>query len=307
MAAWQVNRFPFVFPFLLLVSLFTGTVLTLFIGERLLRPFRHLTQATDEIASGNFDVRLEGSGRVREVVQLNRSFNEMARELGSIESLRADFINSISHEFRTPIASISGFAKRLKRDSITEEQRNEYLDIIISECERLTKLSGNILLLSSLENTERVTERAKYSLDEQLRRALLLFEPLFQKKGLEVAVSLKAVNIFANEEMLHHLWINLLSNAVKFTPDGGKVEVTLASDYQRAVVSISDTGIGMDEGVKRHIFDKLYQNDKSRATEGNGLGLSLVQRILELENGSIEVESELGKGSSFTVSLPIRI
>jgi signal transduction histidine kinase len=235
-----------------------------------------------------------------------RSFNEMAQELSSIETLRSDFISNISHEFKTPIVSIKGFAKRLKKGTLSEEQRNEYIDIIISESDRLTRLSSNVLLLSRLENTEKVMEKALYPLDEQIRRAILLLEPQLQKKRLEVDAKIESVQIFAGEEVLSHLWINLLGNAIKFSPDGGTVGISLTQNGSEAVVTVSDTGAGMDEEMQRHIFDKFYQGDTSRATEGNGLGLSLVKRILELENGRISVDSEPGKGTRFIVSLPIR-
>jgi len=291
--------------FLLLISLFIGTVLAILGGERLLRPLRNLTEATKEVASGNFDVRVETGGS-HELSRLATSFNEMARELSSIETLRSDFISTISHEFKTPIVSIRGFARRLKKNALTDEQRNEYLDIIISESERLTRLSSNVLLLSRLESTEKVVEEIEYSLDEQIRRTVLLLEPQLQKKQMEVDIALEAVRIIANDEMLSHLWINLLGNAIKFSPDGGIIKITLAIIDGDAVVTISDQGAGMDEEVKRRIFDKFYQGDQSRATEGNGLGLSLVKRILELEKGKVEVVSELGKGTLFTVLLPVR-
>ena len=291
--------------YMALVSLFTGTILARFGGERFLRQIYELVNATKEVAAGNFNIRM-GSGSTREIDIITKSFNEMVKELSTIETLRSDFISNISHEFKTPISSIRGFARGLKKDTLTDEQRNEYLDIIISESERLTRLSSNVLLLSRLESTEKVFEEAAYSLDEQIRRTVLLLEPQLQKKRIEVDVALETVLIIANEEMLSHLWINLLGNAIKFSPYGGTVKITLGTVGEEAVVTISDSGIGMNDNVKKRIFDKFYQEDQSRATEGNGLGLSLVKRILELENGEIEVDSELGKGTCFTVSLPIR-
>ena len=295
----------FFFLFLLLVSLFTGTVMAVLAGDRFLRPLRSLTAATKAIASGDFSVRVE-SCRARELDQLTNSFNEMAKELASVESLRSDFLSDISHEFKTPIASIRGFAKRLKKGSLADEKRSEYLDIIISESERLSKLSENILLLTKLENTGIITDRTACSLDEQLRRSLLLLEPQLQKKRLALDASLGPARIVANEEMLRHLWINLLGNAVKFSPVGGTIGITLRLEGEDAVISISDAGSGMDEDMKKHIFEKFYQGDRSRATEGNGLGLPLVKRILELEGGSIAVDSEPGLGACFTVRLPTR-
>jgi signal transduction histidine kinase len=298
------SRFPILIAYLLLVSLLVGTILAIIGGKWLLRSHHRLIAATKEVAAGNFNINVKESG-LREIDRLTKSFNEMAKELSSIETLRSDFINNISHEFKTPIVSIRGFARRLKKNSLTEAQRNEYLDIIVSESERLTRLSSNVLLLSSLESTEIVMEKEEYPLDEQIRRTVLLLEPQLQKKRLEVDSHIESVQILANDELLSHLWINILSNAIKFSPDGGTIKITLTRKDDEAVVTISDTGTGMNEEVKKHIFEKFYQGDSSRATEGNGLGLSLVKRILELENGRISVVSELGKGTRFIVSLPI--
>jgi len=299
------NRHILLVGCMLLVSLVMGTVLARAGGRRFLRQFYALFDAMKEVAAGNFSVRME-AGPARETINLAKNFNEMVKELSNIETLRADFVSSISHEFRTPVASIRGFARRLKKGTLTEEQRNECIDIIISESERLTRLSSNVLLLSSLESTERVTEQAEYPLDEQLRRTLLLLQPQLQKKGIVIDLDLEEVNITASDELLSHLWINLLGNAIKFSPDGGAIKVALWVSGDDAVVSIADEGAGMGHDVKRRIFDKFYQGDGARATEGNGLGLSLVKRVLELENGRIEVDSEPGKGACFIVSLPIR-
>jgi signal transduction histidine kinase len=299
------SRVPMFLFYLMLVSLFVGTILAIVGGGWLLRSQRKLIEATREVASGNFNFRIEEDGP-HEIARIAKSFNDMAKELSSIETLRSDFINNISHEFKTPIVSIKGFAKRLKKGTLSEQQRNEYIDIIISESERLTRLSSNVLLLSRLENTEQDMEKGLYALDEQIRRAILLLEPQLQKKQLEVDARIDSVQIHAGEEMLSHLWLNLLGNAIKFSPDGGTVGISLTQIGDEAVVTVSDMGAGMDEEMQRHIFVKFYQGDSSRATEGNGLGLSLVKRILELENGKITVDSETGKGTRFTVTLPMQ-
>jgi len=293
------------FMFVLLVSLVVGTVLATIGGDFLLRPLRRLTRGTKEIASGNFDVRVDMKGP-HELVRLAESFNEMAQELSGIETLRSDFVSNISHEYRTPIAAIKGFAKRLQKNNLPDEKRREYLDIIVFESERLSRLSSNVLLLSKLESTSKDTEQAEYALDEQLRRVVLLLEPQFYKKQLETDIDIEDTSIIAGEEILHHLWINLLGNAIKFSHDGDTIGVKLRTEGNMAVVSISDQGIGMDDEIKTRIFEKFYQGDRSRATEGNGLGLALAKRILELENGEINVESELGKGTCITIALPLR-
>ena len=297
-------RFSFFFLFLLLISLFVGIVLTIIAGDHFLRPLYDLTEATKEIASGNFSVRVEARG-TKEFIMLAESFNEMAKELAGIETLRDDFVNNVSHEFKTPVSSIRGFAKRLKKASLSGEQQSEYLDIIISESERLSKLSENVLLLSRLESAKRYAEQASsYFIDEQIRKVVLLMEPQLQKKHLDMDINLETAEITANEEMLYHLWINLLGNAIKFSHDGGSIGISLKKEEGNAVVSISDTGAGMDDEVKKHLFDKFYQGDVARATEGNGLGLSIVKKILELENGKITLDSTPDAGTCFTVLLP---
>ena len=297
---------PRPFLFLLIISLIIGTVLATIGGEFFLRPLHRLTLATKEIARGNFDVHVEVKSS-KELERLAESFNEMAKELSSIETLRTDFVSNISHEFKTPVASIRGFAKRLMKNNLSDEQRAEYLQIIISESERLSRLSSNVLLLSNLESstpTSPGVERVKYSLDEQLRKLVLLLEPQLQRRALEIDIQLESVNITAAEEMLSHVWLNLLGNAIKFSHLNGTVGIKLEQKNGNAIVTVSDQGAGMDDEVKRHMFEKFFQGDRSRAIEGNGLGLSLVKKILDLENGEISVDSEVGKGTRFVVSLP---
>lgn len=300
------QRFPVIFGFILLVNLFIGTVLAILGGDYLLKPIRELSKATREVAVGNYSIQIKPRGP-GEVYRLGVSFNAMTRELASVETLRNDFINSISHEFKTPIVSIRGFAKRLKKGTLSDQEKDEYLDIIISETERLTSLAGSVILMSKLESTERQVEKAPFPLDEQLRKALLLLEPQFEKKGIRLEIDLASTLVTSNEELLHHVWINLLENAVKFSPQDASLFISLQNDGRNAMVCIRDQGIGMEDEVVKHIFDKFYQGDTSRLTAGSGLGLSLVKKILELCGGSITVESAHGKGSAFTVSLPMEV
>ena len=292
------------FLLLLMVSLVIGTALATLSGNYFLRPLHRLTVATKEIANGNFNVHVDAKGSI-ELVRLAASFNEMAKELSSIETLRSDFVSNISHEFKTPTASIRGFAKRLLKNNLSDEQRIEYLQIIVSESERLSRLSSNVLLLSNLESYSSDAEQMEYPLDEQIRKIILLLTPQLQKQNLETEIQLESVQIKANEELLYHVWLNLLGNAIKFSPMGETVEITLESKEGKAIVSISDNGAGMDDNVKKHIFEKFYQADQSRTTEGNGLGLALVKKILDIEGGIISVNSEPGKGTKFTVTLPL--
>lgn len=303
LSATDSNELVILFLFVLLFSVVLGTALTSVTGRLFMRPISRMITATSEIANGNFDVRVDASG-TEEMKRLAEGFNNMAMELGSVETMRSDFVSNISHEFKTPVVSIRGFARLLKKGDISQEQREEYLDIIISESERLTRLSSSVLLLSKLDSTDNVYEREVFSLDEQLRRVILMLQPQIEKSELALTVNLMPVKVKSNAEMLQHVWINIISNAVKFSSQNGSITISLAQTGGEAVATIEDMGVGMDEEVQRHIFDKFYQGDKSRSVDGNGLGLALAKRIVELCGGTIEVESEPDFGSVFTVRLP---
>ena len=219
---------------------------------------------------------------------------------------RSDFINSFSHEFKTPIVSIRGFARQLQRDDITDEERREYATIIADESTRLANLATNILLLSKLENQQIVTEKTAFRLDEQLRSCILLLEKQWEQKHLELVIDLEEVTCYGNAEMLSQAWVNLINNAIKFTPEGGTIGISLVAVDDTATVQVSDTGIGMDRETQQHIFEKFYQGDKSHHGEGNGLGLAMVKRIIALSRGKSTVDSVKGKGTTFTVQLPVK-
>ncbi len=289
---------------LMILSGMVGTVIAGWIGKYYLSPMKELAKATERVAKGDFTVRLpsEYNG---EMGSLMKAFNSMVRDLGSIEMFRNDFINDFSHEFKTPIVSIRGFARQLQRDDITDEERKEYATIIANEAQRLANLSANILLLSKLENQQILTEKSDFRLDEQLRTCILVMEKEWTAKEMELDIDLDSVQINGNAEMLSQVWMNILGNAVKYTPRGGRIGVTLKRAEQTAVVKISDNGIGMDPLTKSHIFEKFYQGENSHHQQGNGLGLAMVKRVVELSSGKIQVESEKGVGTAFTVTLPI--
>lgn len=288
---------------LMIMSIFIGTTLAAIFSNKSLKPIRTLISAIHEVANGNFDVRvsLEGPDEVQELVV---SFNKMAQELGSIETLRTDFINNFSHEFKTPIVSILGFAKLLKKDSLHKEDYDEYVDIIISESQRLAKLSTSVLNLSKVENQKIISEKSNFPLDEQIRRIILLLESKWSKKAININVELDSVIINGSEELLQQMWINLLDNAIKFTEQNGEINIKLMDVDDAIVYKISDNGCGMNDETKAHLFDKFYQGDKSHSEEGNGLGLALVKRIVELCDGSIKVKSQLGIGTTFKITIP---
>lgn len=292
-------------PFIAFLGLciLLGTALTAFFGKIALKPIRKVIAATHQVAEGNFDVKVNITG-IGELEELSHSFNKMTHELSTIETLRNDFVNNFSHEFKTPIVSIRGFAKLLKEGSLSEEEKHEYLDIIITESERLTELSTNILNLSQYENIEIVTDKNQFRLDEQIRRVIVLMEPKWSAKAIDFDVELDEINLVGNEDLLQQIWINLLDNAVKFSYQSGLISITLANAPDGIRFSIHDDGPGMNAQTKAHMFDKFYQGDTSHSKSGYGLGLTMVKRITELCGGSIEVHSEVGHGSTFIVSLP---
>ena len=288
-----------------LLLVFFITTLAAYMGRSKLKPINDLVQAMREVSQGDFSVRVKADDLEGDMGRLAASFNDMASELGGLELFRKDFINNFSHEFKTPIVSIKGFARQLEREDLTEAQRREYLNIIISESERLANMSGNVLLLSKLENQTIVTDKTRYRLDEQLRRCILLMEKQWSQKALELELELDEVEYYGNEEMVQHVWVNLLSNAIKFSPQGGALAVSLYREENTARVTVRDSGPGMDGETRRRIFEKFYQGDTAHAAEGNGLGLSLVKRIVDLCQGTIEIESAPGQGAAFTVRLPL--
>jgi len=286
----------------ILISILIATIISGLISEKVLRPVRELSKATKEVAKGDFSVRVVVP-KDYEFGFLTENFNKMVNELNSIETLRNDFVSNVSHEIKTPLASIQGFAKLLQDDNFSVDERKEFTDIIINESIRLSKLTSNILKLSKLENQEINTQKVEFSLDEQIRCAILIMEQEWNQKNLSLDIELDEVNIVENEDLLQQVWINLIGNAIKFTEDGGRISVKLKDFNERVVVEISDSGIGMNEETIRHMFDKFYQGDRSRLSEGNGLGLSLVRRIIDLCGGKIYIKSELGAGTTLIVEL----
>lgn len=280
------------------------------------KPLFEMTVAVRELARGNFDVRMKTQGRrsIREVDEFARSFNAAAGELAGTEMMRANFIRDFSHEFRTPINSLSGFAQLLRDADLTPEERSEFAGIIVEESGRLAGLSERILALSKMEAVAIVADVEQVDVAEQIRRAVLLLEPACSKKGVRIDLSLDECSISGNAGYLAQLWINLLDNAVKFSAEGTCVNVALyggrrgeegrEADRDEAVCWISDEGCGMGEETRRRVFEKFYQGDTSHASQGSGLGLALCKKIVDLHGGSISVQSSPGNGTVFEVRLP---
>lgn len=290
--------------FLPFTSVVIGMFLSLVFSKRILKPINDLIHATKEVTRGNFDIRVEMTDESNELNDLIYSFNHMVKELGSIEMFRNDFINNFSHEFKTPIVSIKGFAKQLQKDDLSKEQRKEFTDIIISESNRLTHMSSNILLLNKYENQEIISSQTRFSLDEGIRNVLVVLEKEWSQKELTLDLILDEIDYTGNEEMLSQVWMNLITNGIKYSEEYGILTIRCYEEENRVMVQITDYGIGMSEETASHIFEKFYQGDLAHKSQGNGLGLSIVKRILELCGGTIKVESVFGKGTTFLVSLP---
>ena len=282
-----------------------GSLISAMAFRRTLRIVDSFLDGMKEIRKGNYGVRIGENSPNERIRYLAENFNLMSQELSGIETLRSDFINSFSHEFKTPISSIKGFAKLLKNPNLSEEERQDYLDIIISESERLSRLASGTMDITKVESLESVPERKMYRLDEQIRQCILLLEPRWSKKKLTVDVDLTEIDYTGSEDLLQQVWINLIDNAVKFTADGGEIAVSLSRVQNNAIATVSDNGCGMDAETQKHMFDKFFQGDPSRSMEGIGVGLSLVKKIVKVSQGRIKVRSALNEGTSITVVLPV--
>ena len=289
----------------LMWSLIVGGVMAL-LRSLILNPILRMVDDMKQLASGDFSVRTpeEGKLRPRELKEFAAAFNAAAEELGGTELLRKDFINNFSHEFKTPITPLGGFADLLLEDEeMDPAERREYLQIISEEAHRLADLANNVLALGRVEAQTILTGVIEFDLTEQLRQVILLMEQKWRSKEIDIQFDGEELMCSGNEAQLKEVWVNLLDNAVKFSPPGGTVELTLKQEGNSLTAAIRDEGPGMDENVQAHIFDQFYQGDTAHKTEGNGLGLAMVRKIVELHGGSVTVKSRPGKGSIFTVSL----
>jgi signal transduction histidine kinase len=270
------------------------------------RPMRRLSEAAKKIARGDFSVRIEpirGDGKKDFVEVMFDDFNTMAKELESIEMLKNNFIDDVSHEIKTPLAVIQNYATALQTDTLAPDERNEYVKTIIASAQKLSILVSNILNLNKLEHQEIPASAVSFDVSEQLRRCALAFEDSWERKNITFNVELDEITVCYDETMLEIIWNNLIANAVKFTAPGGSISLTLKRVPGFAVVGISDSGRGMDEETQKHIFDKFYQGDSSHSQEGNGLGLALVKKALDITGAKITVASKAGEGTTFTVRL----
>ena len=292
----------------LLLVLATVSVLVLLItliARGTTDPIRTISNAASEIARGNYDVQVSlRQDRVEEYGELQRNFNAMARELKKNEDLRQDFISNVSHELKTPLAIIEGYAALLRDETLSPAQRGEYAAAIEKESARLSNMTENMLRLSRMDEGRQKMEVTRFCLDEQIRRCVIELEPQWSAKDLEPVVTLESIMISGDEALLGQVWRNLLDNAVKFSNDGGKFGVTAKLDGGAAVVCVFDEGSGMDVQTRNHMFDRFYQGDSSHKKSGSGLGLSIVRRIVALHGGRIAVNSAPNAGTRVTVTIP---
>lgn len=306
-SAKSIRLFLFI---LMAASLVVGSLFSGIALRMPLTPVNKLIRGLNRLAAGEYSTRFYPKSKVEKAMDefqvvrdLNASFNTLAMELENTEMLRSDFINNFSHEFKTPIVSIAGFAKLLKRGNLTEEQKREYLDIIEEESLRLSAMATNVLNLTKVENQSILTDVSEYNLSEQLRTCVLLLEAKWDRKRLELELDFDEIRYEGNEELLKEVWINLLDNAVKFAPEGSAVLLKAEETPEAVTVSVKNDGPEIPPEAIQKIFNKFYQADESHAAEGNGVGLAIVKRVVELHGGSVHVKSENGI-TAFAVALP---
>ena len=288
---------------LIVPSLIIGSLVTAFMSKWFFDPIKELSHAMEKVADGDFTVRLETRSSSKEVREIYSGFNLMTSELNAIEILQTDFVSNVSHEFKTPINAIEGYSMLLQDNENLSEEQKQYVDKIIFNTKRLSTLVGSILLLSKIENQSIPINRTSYRLDEQIRQSIVALEPAWSQKDIEFDVEMDSIEYTGNENMMRHVWDNLIGNAVKFNPECGIVRIRLSKRSEGVVFTVEDSGPGISDEAKKHIFDKFYQGDSSHKDEGNGLGLALVKKILAASDGEISAENLDGGGCRFTVIL----
>ncbi|WP_338554082.1 HAMP domain-containing sensor histidine kinase [Paenibacillus sp. KS-LC4] len=287
-------------------SLITGSLFVLIASYFIIRPINKLTKATKRIAAGDFNVKLNIK-QTGELGALARSFEEMMHDLQRLEQMRREFVTNVSHEVQTPLTSISGYAIALKQEGIEPNERSRYLDIIINEAKRMSKMSDNLLKLSLLESQSHQLQLATLRLDEQLRRVIVAIQPQWSARNIQFELHLKAAMLTADHDLLNQVWTNIIGNSIKFSKDGGIIQVSIKQDIKQITVRISDNGIGISLEDQKQIFERFFKADRShsRKYEGSGMGLAIVKQIITLHQGDIRVESEPGLGTTFIVTLPV--
>ena len=312
LAGWLLKRWLGVtmdipiFVWAILFSVVVGGAVTNYITHSFIDPITCLGKAMKEVAGGNFHVAMQSDSKLKEVRDIYESFNRMVKELGNTETLQTDFISSVSHEFKTPINAIEGYASLLQDHHQSPEEQETYIEKILFNTRRLSTLTGNILLLSKINNQSIRPQRTVFRLDEQIRQAIVALEQKWTEKNIDFDVELDKVTYSGYESLLLHVWSNLIDNAIKFDPPGGMICLRLRQADDEAVFTIDDNGPGIAPEEQERIFHKFYQSDSSREMSGNGLGLALVKQIVEISGGTVSVENLPEAGCRFTVRLPMQ-
>ena len=311
LAGWLLRRWLGVtldipiFVWAILFSVVVGGVITNYITHSFIDPITRLGAAMKEVADGNFQITAQCSSKLKEVNDIYASFNLMVQELAATETLQTDFISSVSHEFKTPINAIEGYASLLQDHQQSTEEQQIYIEKILYNTHRLSALTGNILLLSKINNQTIKPQRTGFRLDEQIRQAIVALEQKWTAKDIDFDVELDKIQYSGYESLLIHVWSNLIDNAIKFDPQGGMIALRLRQSGDCAVFTIDDNGPGVPPQEQERIFHKFYQVDNSREVSGNGLGLALVRQIVSFSGGTVAVENLPEAGCRFTVTLPL--
>ena len=294
----------FPIDFVVILGAVLGTAVATLVIKQIFKPIERLSEGLRRVSAGDFSVRLKEKSMFGAIREMYGDFNAMAQELAGVETLRSDFVSNVSHEFKTPLAAIEGYAALLQNKNISSDKAREYLEKIITNAHKLSVLTSNILNLSKLENQKNLPCQKSFDLAEQIRKTILMLENEWAEKNISFDLDLPDVPYCGDAGILFHVWYNLIGNAIKFSEQNSTVRIALRTVLNKITVSIEDHGCGIDEKTLPHIFEKFYQGDTSHSTEGNGLGLALVKRIVTLCRGEILVKSVPGAGTTFTVILP---
>lgn len=295
----------FPLDFMIILGAILGTVVALLVIKQIFKPIERLSKGLRRVSEGDFSVRLKEKSMFGAIREMYGDFNAMAQKLAGIETLHTDFVANVSHEFKTPLSAIEGYAALLQSSTLSAGRAKEYLDRIISNTQKLSVLTGNILTLTKLEHQETIAEKLPFRLDEQIRKVILLLEEAWEAKEISFDLELPSAEYCGDAGILFHVWYNLIGNAIKFSAPKGTVRIELRTDRGNIFVTVEDHGCGIAADALPHIFEKFYQCDTSHSAEGNGLGLALVKRITDLCGGQISVRSTPGEGTAFTVRLPV--
>ncbi len=288
---------------IVVVSIIVGGVVMASISKRLITPLAKLSTAMNKVAEGDFETQIETESKLEAIQDIYSNFNLMVKELDATETLQTDFVSNVSHEIKTPITAIEGYATLLQNTENIDEVENEYIEKILFNTKRLSELVSNILLLSKVDNKAIQAKKTTYRLDEQIRQSIVLLEPKWSAKEIDFDVDLDEIEYTGDESLMFHVWNNLIDNAIKFSPENGLIRIKLEKSDRKITFTIEDEGCGISDEEKKHIFNKFYQSDNSHKSEGNGLGLALVKNILTLCGGEISVTDGKNGGARFTVVL----